>query len=1067
MIGPERTFAVTKRLLCPMLLTVVTMPGWLAPRACGQEVDVSLFSNLQWRLIGPFRAGRVTAVAGVPGDPAIYYMGTPGGGVWKTTDGGDVWKPIFDAEHVASIGAVTVAPSDPNIIYVGTGEQTPGNGLYKSTDGGATWTNVGLRETHYIQAIVVDPRDPKTVIVGAGGDLRPGPERGVFKTKDGGQTWTKALYKDDTSGVVDMCADPGNRRVLYAAFQTRAFAPPKKGEKPNPPFSAIFKSTDEGSTWKPIGGEGLPKDRMGRIGIVVAPGNKGRRLYAIMNQGLYRSDDAGATWERSTTDPRVIGNGYFSRIFVDPENPDVLYVAQTTLYRSTDGGHTFEAYVGAPSGDDFHVLWIDPNNSARMILGVDQGAIVSLDAGRTWSSWYNQPTGQFYHVSTDNGFPYHVYAAQQDSGTAAVASRSDYGEIGDRDWYSVAGFEAAYIAADPADANIVYSEGWYGSILRFDRKTGQFGTMFVRASKYRTANMAPLAFSPQDPQTLYLGAQFVLKTSDGGVSWQEISPDLTEKPKPADAKPAEPGAGFPSRFAAVTTLSPSAAASGEIWAGTANGLVQLTRDGGATWKNVSPSGALEPGNITIIDASHHDPGTAYVAAGPAGPRAFSEPKPYVVRTYDFGQSWQKIVTGLPADESVRVVREDPMRKGLLYAGTTSGVFVSFDDGDHWQSLQLNLPTATVTDIAVHADDLAISTYGRALWILDDLSPLRQADARVASSDAYLFQPETALRVRWDNNQDTPLPIETPAAKNPPDGAILNYYLKQVPAGNITLTISDEQGNVVRRFSSTPASEDAKLPPPNVPGYWLAPPGALPKKAGVNRFAWDLRYPSPPALPYSYYGNLIEYTEFTLADHAIPGETPRRFPQGPLVVPGNYVAELQAGGQAYRRTLVVKPDPRVPASSADLADQLLQEMRIGSGLKATFDAFHEVATLRSALTEREKALGSDTKAKDANDAAKALEKKIDAVAEGTRQAPGLGPVNRDLARLATALESAEVRPSDTAHAAVDESCKALDADLAAWRDLSAKDVVAFNTILEQHKMAALPVAGNVQGSTGCR
>jgi photosystem II stability/assembly factor-like uncharacterized protein len=1044
------------------------IPGLFVPGASAQQVDVSLFSNLQWRLIGPFRAGRVTAVAGVPGDPTTYYMGTPGGGVWKTTDGGVVWKPIFDSQHVAAIGAVAVAPSNPDIVYVGTGELfTLGNGVYKSTDGGATWTNVGLRETRSIQAIVIDPRDPRIVIVGAGGDFKPGPDRGVYKSKDGGQSWEKVMYRDDTTGVVDMCADPGNRRVLYAAFQTRAFGPPKPGEKVRPPFAGVFKSTDEGSTWKPIGGQGLPEKNQGRIGIAVAPGNRGRRVYAIMDQGFYRSDDAGATWEQSTNDPRVIGSGYFSRIFVDPRNPDILYVAQTSFYRSTDGGHSFGSYVGAPSGDDFHVLWIDPENSARMILGVDQGAIISLDAGKTWSTWYNQPTGQFYHISTDNDFPYRVYAAQQDSGTAAVASRSDYGEIGDRDWYSVAGFEATYIAPDPTDPNIVYSEGWYSSILRFDRRTGQFGTMFVHSSKYRSANMSPLVFSPRDPHTLYLGTQFVLKTQDAGVSWQEISPDLTEKPKPAGAKPAEPGAAPPPGFAAISTLSPSSSGSGEIWAGTTNGLIQLTRDAGATWKNVTPTGDLAPGAINIIEASHHESGTAYVAAGPAGVAAFREPRPYIARTHDYGQSWQKITAGLPADEGVSVVREDPALQGLLYAGTANGIFVSFDDGDHWQPLQLNLPTSTVTDITVHGDDLAVSTFGRALWILDDISPLRQANAQIAASDAYLFQPETAVRVRWDNNQDTPFPIETPTAKNPPDGAILNYYLKQPPAGDITLTISDEQGTVVRRFSSAPPPEEAKEFPPNVPTYWLAPPEMLPKKAGVNRFAWDLRYTSPPALPYSYYGNLIKYTEFTLADHAIPGETPHSFPQGPLALPGHYVAELQVGGQTYRQTLVVKPDPRVTASSEDLEDQLQQEMRITAGLKATFDGFHEVTALRTALADREKALGTDAKVKDATDAAKALKEKIDAVAEGTHKAPGMGPVNRDLARLATALESADVRPPETAHAAVDESCKALDADLIAWHDLNVKDVVAFNAILEQHKLATLPVATGSQVGTGCQ
>lgn len=1028
-----------------------------------QQVDPKLFAAMRWRLIGPFRAGRVTAVAGVPDDPAVYYMGTPGGGVWKTTDGGDVWRPIFDQEHVASIGALALAPSNPDIIYVGTGEQTPGNGMYKSADGGATWTHIGLEDTHYIQAVIVDPRDPDIVIVGAAGDLVPGPNRGVYKTKDGGRSWEKVLYKDDAVGVVDLCVDPGNRRVLYASLETHAFRRPKPGEKPPQPFSGLFKSTDEGSTWKPLTGQGLPPDHLGRIGVVVAPGNKGRRVYAIVNQGFYRSDDGGATWQRSTTDPRVIGSGYFSRIFVDPNNAEVVYVAQTSLYRSTDGGHTFEAYVGAPSGDDFHVLWINPRDSSRMILGVDQGAVISRDGGHTWSSWYNQPTGQFYHVSTDNAFPYRCYAAQQDSGTAAVASRSDYGEISDRDWYPIGGFERGYIAADPANPNIVYSGGWYGTILRFDKTTGQFATVFVRTRKYRTAGMAPIAFSPQDPHTLFLGTQFLLKTTDEGMSWQEISPDLTAKSKAAAPRPATPGPALPGGLSAIDTLSASPVEAGVLWAGTTNGNIQLTRDAGATWDNVAPPGT---GSVSVVEASAHDAGSAYAVLATGGFGMAAQPEPNIVRTHDFGQSWQKIVTGLPAAEAVRVVREDPVRKGLLYAGTTTGAFVSFDDGDHWQTLQLNLSTATVTDLTVHGDDLVASTYGRALWILDDLTPLRQIDEQVAASDVHLFRPQSAWRVRWDNNQDTPLPIETPAGQNPPDGAILDYYLKSPPDGEITLTISDESGNLVRQFSSA-APAAVKLPPANAPEYWFAPPDVLPKAAGLNRFTWDLRYPPPPTLPYGYFGGLLDYTEYTLADHAIPGETPRHQPPGPLVTPGNYVVELKAGGQPLRETLVVKLDPRVHAADSDPSDQLEVERKIDSGMAASYDVFHRVRALRAALEDREKTLGADKNAKDASDAAKAIEKKIDAVENGSGSAPGLGPVNRDLGRLATAVQSADARPSDTARAAVDEACKALDSDLDAWSELNTKDLATFNATLERHNAALVPVANATATSRGCR
>jgi photosystem II stability/assembly factor-like uncharacterized protein len=518
-----------------LLLIVAVLSVLLLNVAHAQEIYSSQFSAMQWRLIGPFRAGRVTAVAGVPDRPDTYYFGTPGGGVWKTTNGGQVWRPIFDSERVASIGSLAVAPSNSNVIYVGTGEQTAGHGLYRSADGGETWKNVGLQDVPYIQAVVVDPQNSDIVVVGANsigfGILwLPLPEsahtanHGIFKTMDGGRTWNKVLANDDTLGVVDLCSDPNDPRTLYAVLYRPASG---AGDSEVPATSEIVKSVDAGSTWNPLVTKGLPEKGWGRLGIAVAPETAGRRLYAILAQGFFRSDDGGATWQQSTKDPRVLGSAYFSRVFVDPRNPDVLYVAQTSLYRSTDGGQTFEAYVGAPSGDDFHVLCIDPQNPARMILGVDQGAIISVDGGKSWSSWYNQPTGQFYHVSTDNAFNYRVYAAQQDSGTAGILSRSDYGEILAQDWFSIGGFEYAFIVPDPLNPNWVYSGGWYGSVVRFDRATGQIATVFETGEKYRTAQMPPLVFSPQDSSTLYLGTQFVLKTSNHGLSWQPISPDLT------------------------------------------------------------------------------------------------------------------------------------------------------------------------------------------------------------------------------------------------------------------------------------------------------------------------------------------------------------------------------------------------------------------------------------------------------------------------------------------------------------------------------------------------------------
>ena len=1048
------------RFFLAFIASIAILPANLSSQ---EPIDSKLLSGLQWRLIGPFRAGRVTTVVGAA-DPNTYYFGTPGGGVWKTTDGGQVWHPIFDKERVASIGALGIAPSDSNVLYVGTGEQTRGNGVYRSTDAGATWKNVGLQDVPFIQAIIVDPKNPDVAVVG-GNSLgfgilwRPMPataktaNRGIFRTVDGGKNWTKVFSAEDSIGVVDLCSDPGDPGTLYAVLYHPASG---SGDSAIEATSDIVKSGDGGSTWTALASTGLPEKARGRLGIAVAPGTAGRRLYAILEQGFFRSDDGGTTWQQSTKDPRVTGNEYFSRVFVDTRNPDVLYVAQTSMYRSTDGGKTFEAFAGAPSGDDFHVAWIDPRDPARMIFGVDQGAIVTVDAGKTWSSWYNQPSGQFYHISTDNLFPYRAYAAQQDSGTAGVLSRSDYGEILLQDWFSMGGFEYAFITPDPAHPNLVYSGGWYGSVVRYDKSTGQIATVFERGQKYRASQMPPLVFSPQDASTLYLGMQFVLKTVDGGKSWREISPDLTgygeqeEPEKPDPDKPPPP---------AITALSPSTVQSGVIWAGTSNRLVQLTRDAGKNWQNVSPPGLTEPTEILYVEASRHDPATAYLTVG-----ATRESTPaYVARTHDFGQTWQKIVNGFPEHEMVRVVREDSKRKDLLYAGTDTGVYVSWDDGDHWQPFSLNLPATPITDLQVHDNDLVISTFGRSLWVLDDITPLREISPQITAAEAHLFVPATAMRVRWENYQDTPFPIETPAGQNPPDGAILDYYLKTPPAGDMTLTIYDGKGAEVARFPS--AAKPAAYLPANAPSYWFAPEATLPKAAGFNRFVWNLRYPPPLSLPYGYYGKLLEYTEYTLADHAIPGLTPRLQPRGPLVLPGTYTIELRAGGQTLRQPLTVELDARVHASPADLSDQLDLAQRISRGMKASSDAFYQVAGLRKALTERTNAL-KQSESKETKDAIADFEKKIDAIDDGTKRAPGFGPVNRDLARLIFSVESADMRPADTVQSAAQQSCEALDKDLANWRQLNEQDLAAFNAILTANKQAPLPILAGI-GSTGCK
>ena len=1117
-----------------LLVLLVAITAAIAPPARAQQtsptVDPSQYAALRWRLIGPYRAGRVSAVAGVPGDPATYYMGLPGGGIWKTTNAGVTWRPIFDQAHLASIGDIAVAPSHPNIVIAGTGEQTDGHGVYRSTDAGATWTNIGLEDTKYISTVIIDPRNPDIILVGVldhpilGVGL-PNKLRGVYKTTNGGKTWAHTLFRDELAGISNMAADPSNPKILYAGmwkpFDFRAGPPEKMTQS-----SWIYKSVDEGSTWTPVSEDGLPTDPRDRIGLSVAAGTKGQRVFAIMSQGLYRSDDGGAHWRQITKDPRITGNLYICRVYVDPENADTVYVMQTTMYKSIDGGATFTAYKGAPGGDDYHVLWIDPQNSNRMFLGVDQGATISLDGGKTWSSWYNQPTGQFYHVITDNQFPYISYAPQQDSGSVAIPNRSDWGEISFRDWFSAGGFEFCYIAPDPVDPNIVYSGGWYGSVLRFDRRTSQIVHVFVRGEDDRMSQMPPLVFSPEDPHTLYLGAQYVMKTTNGGVSWEKISPDLTTSATPVVPAPAAPASShaenaapvaatssisghFPvenqeesdfdereaggkddfelfqrPRRSALTALAPSPVSAHVLWAGSTNGIVQVTQDGSKTWQIVTPPDLPQNSEIEIIEASPYDAGTAYVAL-----EARQNSHPYIYRTRDYGKTWQKIVSGLDQGWIARVVREDTARKGLLYAGTTNAMYVSFDDGDNWQSLQLNFPATDVRDLAIHGDDLVAATYGRGLWILDDLTPLRQAGADLPSSAAYLLQPANTVRVRYDNDQETPLPPEEPTAKNPPDGAIIDYYLKTVPQSELTLEIHDAQGKLVRSFTSVAPPEDKT--PKNVPDYWFGPQARLTKNIGLNRFVWDLHYPPPDALNFSYYGGMLDYIEYTISDHALPYDTPREQTLGPLVTPGKYEIMLIGADTIMKRTLTIERDPRVHISDADFQAQLVAGKRIDSGLASSATSWRSLETLHNSIADRLKTLGApeqqksaatnpmmtpekkdaaaaptppvDPANKSAIDALQDLDKKVEAIQQGTPTAPGAGPVNRDLARIMFFEQSGDGAPSETALTALNQACDAMNKNLAAMRDLDQTAIPAVNAELAKHAVAALPTVA--PGSVG--
>ncbi len=1035
--------------LAVFLLLFVAVGPARASRAAAQTIPLSAYAGMRWRSIGPNRSGNVYAVAGVPHDPTVYYLGLPEGGVWKTTDGGTVWKPIFDQEHVPSIGAVVVSPSEPNVVYAGTGDPTgwsytPGKGVYKSTDAGRTWTNVGLDSTRYIDAMLVSPTDPNDVLAGSYGSRQRGggssAVTGVFRSTDGGQTWTRTLYVDAYTGVTGLTRDYSDPQVVYASVERTAFRlPPAERKELEPIGVGIFRSTDGGATWKPVAGKGLPETARG-FEIAAASGTQGERLYAEAQGtgrdagGVYRSDDGGATWTLGTH--RIASAG--GRIYVDPTNPDVVYLMGTSMYRSVNGARSFVSYKGSPGGDDDRDMWIDPVNGKRMIIGADQGPTISVDGGKTWTPWYNLVNGQFYNVFTDNQFPYHVCGSQQDSGTACVLSRSDFGEIRQSDWWSAAGFEASAVLTDPLHPYWVYAQGWYHVVQRLDRRTNQVAVLYSPTPEDRFLWLPPMAFSPQDPHTLYVGAQWVLASNDNGITWHHISPDLTVRPGSGRRVLRRPGAVF---GASIQALEPSPVAAGEIWVGTTDGLIQLTRDGGTTWTNVTPPD-MPRGTVNFIDASHSDAGTAYAAIEVPGDGA-----PWIFRTSDFGRTWQKIVDGLPADAGVRVVREDPVDPNLLYAGTVTGAWVSFDRGDHWQSLQLNLPTTPVTDMTVHGADLDISTYGRGLWILDDVTPLRQAAEAVAAGGPYLFRPDTTYRVRWDNYQDTPLPPEVPAGQNPPEGAILDYYLPQAASGTVTLSVYDRDGGLIRRYTSVAPAPDTTMK--NVPSYWIQPPVVLGTSAGEHRIAWDLRYTTPLSLNYGYYGGILDFEEYTLTWHAIKGHTPGQVPTGPIVVPGTYRVELTADGHTYSRNLTVVNDPRDSVSQADLVDQLAFERRMMAGLKASYDGFNSVQTLRDTLAADITRMRPGSLARDA----KALDKKLDALQFENGHA--FGPANRDLARHLEQQEFGDIKPTPSDLAAGELDCRETDASSAALTKLVATELPRLNRALSRAHLATLP------------
>jgi photosystem II stability/assembly factor-like uncharacterized protein len=1047
-------------------LIVILLAGSFAVSLLGisqaQQYPESMYQEMRWRMIGPFRGGRTRAVAGVPSQPNLFYIGAVNGGVWKSDDYGRTWTPMFDQEPSQSIGAIAVAPSDPKIIYVASGEGlhrpdlSVGNGIYKSTDAGKTWTHLGLRDGQQIPALVVDPRDPNKVFAAVlGHPYGPNQERGIFRSIDGGNTWQKILYKDENTGGSDIEIDLSNPDVLYASLWEAREGPWEDNNQFQGVGGGLFKSTDAGNTWHPLT-NGLPKN-ITQINVAIAPSQPSRLYTSVATTehgeygsgaglGVYRSDDSGETWHVAATDPRPamrIGGGDLPIIRVDPKNPDVVYSVSIVTLRSTDGGKTWTSIRGAPGGDDYQNLWINPNNPNIILVVSDQGAIVTVNGGQTWSSWYNQPTAQLYHVGITNTFPYRVCAGQQESGSVCILSRGNDGEITFRDWHPVATIEYGYVAPDPLDPDIIYGGG-RSEVSKYHWSTGQVQNVTpipVRSAKFRTNRTEPTLFSPIDPHTLYFSSNVLFKTTDGGQSWQTISPDLTREnagvPSSVGTLASKnPDAG--KQRGVIYALAPSFKDINTLWAGTDDGLIWMTQDGGKNWNNITPPDLTAWSKVTQIEASHFDDQSAYASVSRF---RIDDLHPYIYRTHDGGKTWKLITSGLPDDAPADTVREDPVRKGLLFAGTETSVWVSFDDGDHWQSLQLNLPHTSMRDLGIHDSDLIVATHGRSFWILDDITPLRQLADSMAKSDAYLFKPEAAYRVRRSTNPDTPIPPDEPAGENPPDGAILDYFLTQPASGPVTLEIVDAHGKLVRRFSSTdkPEVTQAELEKQLIPLYWIRMPKVLSASAGMHRWVWDLHYPSPASLQHQY------------PISAVPYDTPRT-PQGPIALPGEYTTRLTVNGHTSTASLTVKVDPRVNASPAGLEKQFDLEMHLASELTISTEA---VTQARSVVDQLHK-LGNQSSA--LAESIKAFDQKVGTILRGPTPAvpgasePTLTRASAAVDALYTGVGQADAAPTTAQINAAADTERDLSGLMKRWEEIKNSDLPALN---RQLKGANLP------------
>jgi len=1027
--------------------------------------------NLKWRMIGPFRAGRTKSAAGVPSQPNVFYMAPSNGGVWKTTDYGRTWNPIFDDQPSQSIGAIEVSLNYPNTIYVGSGEglQRPdlstGDGMWRSDDAGKTWRHIGLSDAQQIPRIAIDPKNPDRVFVAAlGHPYGPNAERGVFRSLNGGRSWQKVLYVDENTGAADIVMAPDDPNTLYADMWEARQGPWENGVFGGP-GTALYKSTDGGTTWAKLAG-GLPTaaDGLGRIGVAVAP-SLSSRLYITVTagtrSGIWRSDDAGATWRRTTDDNRIFGRGDdFAALTVDPKNPDVVYSANVVSWKSTDGGYTWKSVRGAPGGDDYQRFWINPHNPDIQLLVADQGAVVTVNGGETWSSWYNQPTAQFYHVTATNTWPYLLCGGQQESGSACVASRGNDGSIAMREWRPVGASEYSYVAPDPLNPDIFYG----GTVTRFDRRTGQTQNVSPNAGAgrggggatvFRGIRTMPILFSPTNPRKLYYSTNVLWETVDGGRNWKQKSPDLSrptwEVPKNVGKYIGTPAAA-PSQRGVIYTIAPSPVDSNTIWVGTDDGLIHVTRDNGKTWKDVTPAAIGPWAKVSIMDASHFDVNTAYAAVNTL---RLDDMNPHLFRTTDGGKTWTEIVAGIDKGAPTNTIKEDPKRRGLLFAGTERTVWFSLDNGDHWSSLRLNLPGTSMRDLIVVNDDVAVGTHGRGFWILDDISTLRQWTDKAARDAVTLFKPATATRVRYSMYTDTPMPVDEPMAENPPDGAVIEYRLAANANGPVKLEIVGEKGRVIRTFSSSD-----KFDPPqddgNAPWYWFRVGKPMPATAGIHRMVWDLHYERPIGQPCS------------LPISATPRQT-KCEPEGPFVAPGVYTARLTVGGQAYTQTFAVRMDPRVKASAAAIAQQGSLSLGLYDAHETSVALQGKARDLRAALADRKGRAASLAAAIDSLDA------KIVAIAGagggggrggrggGRGGAPAAGSSGETFASIAASvlgplnvLQDADEQPVTAVVVGATERISAFKAFEARWNAATTMELAALNARLKAAGLGEITV-----------